>query len=223
MEHDIIVATDRGNTRLKQLTPLKKDLVQSLQEDHFSVGFVDGSYDTAGYELGLLMKAAAIQVSQNKEIVSLWLSPALRAKYRHQSVDDSLSAQMEACSIDTIETSLVEYLKANFLSPTRYAEFADRPRQINGKLKRQLSDYVANFDVLRLLNVISSHPQWEFTHVVDTVSGQAFLLVCDGQKQLSAMMNLTGFIGTDVVKVKRTGRLEVDDFVSSRKLWLEVN
>ena len=37
------------------------------------------------------------------------------------------------------------------------------------------------------------------------------------------MMNLTGFIGTDVVKVTSVGRLEVDEFVSSRKLWLEVN
>ena len=223
VQHDIVVATDRGNTQLDQMTPLKQELIESLQEDHFSVGFVDGSLQTAGYELGLLMKAAAIQVSQNKEVVSLWLSPSLRTKYRHQSVDDSLSAQMAVCGIDTVETSLVDYLKSKFLNSSDLAQFGDRPPQVTGDLKIQLSDYVANFDVLRLLKATRTHPQWKFTHVVDTVSGQAFLLVSAGHRQLSAMMNLTGFIGTDAVKVRSAGRLEVDEFVSSRKLWLEVN
>ena len=77
--------------------------------------------------------------------------------------------------------------------------------------------------MVRLFEVISSHPQWKFTHVVDTVSGQAFLLVSVGQQRLAAMMNLTGFIGTDGVKVNNAGRLEVDKFVASRKLWLEVH
>jgi len=223
VQHDIVVATDRGNTRLDQVTPLKRYLIERLQEDHFSIGFVDGSHDTAGYELGLLMKAAAIQVSQNKEIVSLWLSPSLRTKYRHQSVDDSLSAQMAVCGIDTVEASLVDYLKSNYVNSSDAPQFGDRPPKVAGNLKVQLSDYVANFDVLRLLKATNTHPQWKLTHVIDTVSGQAFLLVSAGQRQLAAMMNLTGFIGTDVVNVTSVGRLEVDEFVSSRKLWLEVN
>jgi len=223
VEHDIVVATDRGNTRLEQMTPLKQDLVESLQQDHFSIGFVDGSYNTAGYELGLLMKAAAIQVSQNKEIVSLWLSPSLRTKYRQQSVDDSLSAQMAVCGIDTVEANLVDYLKSNFVNTFDELNFAPRATKIGGNLKSQLSDYVANFDVVRLLKATSDHPQWKFTHVLDTVSGQGFLLVSAGRQRLAAMMNLTGFIGADAVKVSSAGRLEVDEFVSSRKLWLEVN
>jgi len=175
VQHDIVVATDRGNTRLDQVTPLKRYLIERLREDHFSIGFVDGSHDTAGYELGLLMKAAAIQVSQNKEIVSLWLSPSLRTKYRHQSVDDSLSAQMAVCGIDTVEASLVDYLKSNYVNSSDAPQFGDQPPKVAGNLKVQLSDYVANFDVLRLLKATSTHPQWKFTHVVDTVSGQAFL------------------------------------------------
>lgn len=223
VQHDIVVATDRGNTRLDRVTPLKRDLIESLQQDHFSIGFVDGSHDTAGYELGLLMKASAIQVSQNKEVVSLWLSPSLRTKYRQQSVEDSLSAQMAVCGIDTVETSLVDYLKSNFVNSNDTAQFGARPPKVASNLKVQLNDYVANFDVVRLLKATTTHPQWKFTHVVDTVSGQAFLLVSAGQRRLAAMMNLTGFIGTDVVRVNSAGRFEVDEFVSSRKLWLEVN
>ena len=130
---------------------------------------------------------------------------------------------MAVCGIDTVEASLVDYLKSNYVNSSDAPQFGHRPPEVAINLKVQLSDYVANFDVLRLLKATSTHPQWKFTHVVDTVSGQAFLLVSAGQRQLAAMMNLTGFIGTDVVKVTSVGRLEVDEFVSSRKLWLEVN
>ena len=80
---DIVFASDEGETSFKQLSPLKKWLAQKLIADEFSIGFVDGSPNTAGYELGILMKAAAIQVSENKEVVSLWLSPALRLSLIH--------------------------------------------------------------------------------------------------------------------------------------------
>jgi len=223
VQHDIVVATDEGNTQFEQMTPLKKNLIERLQGDQFSVGYVDGSHDTAGYELGLMMKAAAIQVSQNKEVVSLWLSPALRTKYRQLTVDDSLAAQMAVCGIDSVEASLVDYVKANFKQSSSAAYYGAGEQLFAQSLKTQLGEYVTNFDVLRLLKATSNHPHCKFTHVVDTASGQAFLLVSAGQRQLAAMMNLTGFIGSDAVKVNSAGRLEVDEFVSSRKLWLEVN
>ena len=130
---------------------------------------------------------------------------------------------MAVCGIDTVEANLVDYLKSNFVNTFDELNFAPRATKIGGNLKSQLSDYVANFDVVRLLKATSDHPQWKFTHVLDTVSGQGFLLVSAGRQRLAAMMNLTGFIGADAVKVSSAGRLEVDEFVSSRKLWLEVN
>lgn len=220
--HDIVVATDEGNTQFDQMTVLKKDLIESLQQDDFSIGYVNGSYDTAGYELGLMMRAAAIQVAKNKEIVSLWLSPSLRTKYRRQAADDSLASQMEVCGIDTLETSLVDYLRTNFMVPTESLFTGATRERVTPSLKGELSEYVANFDVLRLLKATSTHPQWRYTHIVDTISGQGFLLVSSGQRQLLAMMNLTGFISTDALKVGRPGPIELDEFVSSRKLWLEV-
>jgi len=122
------------------LTPLKKELVDRLREDNFSVGFVDGSHDTAGYELGIMMKAAAMQVSQNKEVVSLWLSPSLRTKYRHQSTDDSLAAQMSVCGIETVEASLVDYLKDNFMNTSGQSYFGGTQHQIARSLKVELGD-----------------------------------------------------------------------------------
>ncbi len=221
VHYDIVIATDEGNTCIDQVSPLKKDLIERLKRDNFSVGFVNGSYDTAGYELGIMMKAAAIQVSENKEVISLWLSPSLRTKYRHQTADDPLAAQMAICKIPTVETSLVDYLKSNFQDSTDASFYETHRPELPGGLKMQLDQYVANFDVLRLLDATNKHSGWKFTHVVDTVSGQGFLLVGIGNRQLAAMMNLTGFIGTGSMEVISPGRMEIDEFVASRKLWLE--
>ena len=213
VEYDIMIATEGGAKRFEELSPLKKTLVNRLTEDHFSVGFVDGSYDSAGYELGIMMKAAAIQVSQNKEVASLWLSPALRTKYRNQSSTNSLSAQMNACGIETHESGLIDWLEEHFHD--------SQPVVINRKLKSALSQYVSNFDILRLLNAVRSHPQLSFSHIIDSASGQSFLLIHrDGS--VAAVMNLSGFIDSAGVKVPRLGRTAIDQFVAGRKLWLEV-
>ena len=213
VEYDIMIATEGGSKSFEELSPLKKTLVNRLTEDHFSVGFVDGSYDSAGYELGIMMKAAAIQVSQNKEVASLWLSPALRTKYRKQSSMDALSAQMTACGIETHESGLIDWLEQYFQD--------SQPLVINRELKSMLSGYVTNFDMLRLLKAVRNHPQWSFSYIIDSASGQSFLLI-HRAGSVAAVMNLSGFIDTAGVKVPSLGRLAIDNFVAGRKLWLEV-
>ena len=213
VEYDIMIATEGGSKCFEELSPLKKTLVNRLKDDKFKVGFVDGSYDSAGYELGIMMKAAAIQVSQNKEVASLWLSPALRTKYRNQSSTSALSAQMSACGIETHESGLFDWLKENFPN--------SQPMTLNRKLRSMLSGYVTNFDILQLLKAMRGHPQLSFSHVIDTASGQSFLLI-HREGSVAAVMNLSGFIDTEGTKVPRLERLAVDQFVTGRKLWLEV-
>jgi hypothetical protein len=111
VDADVVVATDDGSTREALLTPLKKQLLAQLGEDRLDVAFVDGRHETAGYELGILMQATAVQVSANKEVVSLWLSPSLRTKFREQSDNNALASQFEICNLPTIQMSLVEYLQ----------------------------------------------------------------------------------------------------------------
>jgi len=129
---------------------------------------------------------------------------------------------MAVCGIDTVETNLVDYVETNFANSSEAVRFGKRNQEVPSSLKSQLSAYVANFDVLRLLKAISTHPKWKLTHVVDTNSGQGILLVCSGQRSPSAMMNLTGFISTDSFNVSNAGTAAVDEFLASKHLWLEV-
>ena len=174
VDADVVLATDDGANLLDDLTPLKKRLVNQLNEDRLDVAFVDGQQDTAGYELGILMQATAVQVSQNKEVVSLWLSPALRTRFREQSENAALAAQIEACGLTMIQQGLVDYLTSNEQLDTPNSELAVPATLLPDRMKRELRDYVDTFDVLKLLSITQRYIDWNFTPLVDAHSEEPF-------------------------------------------------
>ena len=222
VQADVMLAFDEGETTLDELSPLKKRFTQKLIDDKFSIGFVDGSPDTAGYELGILMKAASSQVSQNKEIVSLWLSPALRTKYRQQEENSSLIAQMRACDIEVVFGDLADVLQKNEGLENNFLN-AGFSSTFPSKLKRQMNMYVESFDVIKLLTTKQQFPNWRLKCVLDTVSGQLYLAVFNPGGQLSGVANLTGFIGMDTIAAGSYSREILREYIDSRKLWLEVS
>ena len=221
VKSDIVLAFDDGEITLEELSPLKKWFTQQLIDDEFSIGFVDGSLDTAGYELGILMKAASIQVSQNKEIVSLWLSPALRTKYRQQEENSSLIAQMKACEIDVVFGNLTDELQKQDTSENNVVRVGYSP-SLPSELKRQIDAYVEGFDIIKLLTTKQQFPNWKMKCVLDNASGQTFLAIFNSRGHLSAVANLTGFIGTESIATGSHRREVIRQYIDSRKLWLEV-
>lgn len=220
VDSDIVLASDEGETSLQQLSPLKKWFTQKLIDDEFSVGFVDGTPKTAGYELGILMKAAAIQVSQNKEVISLWLSPALRTKYRQQKEHSTLIAQMHASNIDVTIGSLTETVAAHASKSWLPARARSNGRMLQ-QLRSACKNYVSNFDVIKLINIREQFPQWKFHCVLDETSGQTFLIILNSQGQLGGITNLTGYIGTETFEARDLSSETIRKFINSHKLWLE--
>jgi hypothetical protein len=221
VNYDVVIASDEGETQMDELSPLKRWFAQQLIDDEFKLGFVDGSPKTAGYELGILMKAASIQVAQNKEIISLWLSPALRTKYRKRNENSTLIAQMNACKIQVTVGNLANDILT--VPPSR-----DRQRDddilnpLPSQLRAEFSDYVQNFDIIKLLTLCESHPQWAFHCYLDEISGQSYLSLTNTRGRLVGLINLTGYIGTETFAVKTVDRNTIRQFINSRKLWLEV-
>ena len=218
---DIVFASDEGETSFKQLSPLKKWLAQKLIADEFSIGFVDGSPNTAGYELGILMKAAAIQVSENKEVVSLWLSPALRTKYRQQSEHSPLIAQMNASNIEVTIGTLSEQMAAHAKQSWSLVR-SNSDSQTLQQIRSAFKSYVSNFDVIKLITIKEQFSTWTFKCVLDEISGQTFLIALTPKQQLAAVANLTGYIGTETFAAKEVDGETVRKFINSHKLWLEV-
>jgi hypothetical protein len=221
VQADIVLATDDGTTVMEDLTPLKRQLVNQLLSDRLSCAFVDGQQDTAGYELGILMQATSVQVSQNKEVISLWLSPSLRTKFREQSDNNSLAAQFEACGLATIQTDLVEYLtkQQQVYEPTHGSGIRATP--LPEQLKGELRNYVDSLDILKLMDLTRRFDQWSFTRLLDGSSGQAFLLVSRQADELPTVLNLTGYVGEHAFQLTDVNAKTINAFIRARALWLE--
>lgn len=201
---------------MNALSPLKKQVLSQLTDDHFDVAFVTGHRETAGYELGILMQATAIQISQNKEVISLWLSPSLRTRFRQQSENYALAAQFHTCDIPTHEVNLLGHL----LDQSAVVDPAARQR-IPQSLKTALELYVQTNDVVRLYNIKQTYANWQFTRLVDRTSGQAYLVVRRESDQLPTLLNLTGSVSNRSIDFHQVDRETVTAFIRSRAMWLE--
>ena len=221
VEADIVLATDDGTKQVSRLTPLKRQLVNQLTEDRLSYTFVDGREKTAGYELGILMQATSVQVSQRKEVVSLWLSPSLRTKFREQSENNTLSAQFKACGIPSINDDLARYL-VEFAKHTSLDGTGREMRAtpLPAVLRSELKQYVDTSDVLKLIQIVKRFNDWKFVRLTDGGSGQAYLLVSKSNQEFPTVVNLTGYIGDHAVELENVDAETIDGYIRSRALWL---
>lgn len=216
VDADIVIATDEGAKSEEQLTPIKKKLLKAFNEDELRCTFVNGRAATAGYEIGILMQAAAVQISENKEVISLWLSPSLRSKFREQQDDDSLSAQFNACDLRTLKSTLWDAIDSDHVSSTDQVQV-----KIPAELQVALERYVVNFDVVQLYAIVQNYRDWNFTRVLDSSSAQAYLLITDNSGQLPMVMNLTGSVGKRSFETDALNVETVTEFISSRAMWLK--
>ncbi|MEM7454637.1 MAG: poly-gamma-glutamate biosynthesis protein PgsC/CapC [Planctomycetota bacterium] len=214
---DIVVATDSGLTRAGFLSPLKRNLLNSLSEDGLTYEFVDGREETAGYELGMLMQATAIQISQNKEVISLWLSPVVRSKFRDADEHENFSAQFNACGVESIDGSLASVVTWQFEEAQSLES-----REVPGQLRERINQYVNSYDVLMLYEIVNHYQDWNFLRIRDSGSGQVYLVLRTDEKKPVAVVNMTGASGTGNLDVKAIDESTVAEFIRTRNLWMEV-
>ena len=219
VDADIVVATDEGKRSVAGLSKLKQGLLQKLKNDDLRITFVDGSEKTAGYEIGILLQATMVQISANKEVISLWLSPSLRSKFREQTETDNLSAQFLACGLPTIEDSLWQHLTSlNKQTENDCVKRTGMPLP----LRHELIQYANSNDIVKLISIVDQFPDWHFSRLMDSTSGQAFLLVQHRDDSFPCVMNLTGFLGQNVKACRQLSKTDVESYIRSRTMWLEI-
>ncbi len=211
---DVVVATDDGTSLPAHLSPLKSRLLRQFETDSLRVRFVDGKPDTAGYELGLLLQGSALRHAENKEIVSLWLSPSLRSKFRQQVDDRAMAAQFDACGISTLEGDLVELLA----SAAPHAKVHTLPRSF----KDSIAKYIQQRDIVQLYRVKVEWPDWQMNRLIDSRTGQLFLLVAPTHEHLPAVANLAPATEeSSSTLCNRFDREHVESYIDSRATWME--
>jgi hypothetical protein len=211
---DVVVATDDGVITRELLSPLKSELLTMLDNVGMRTQFVDGTEETAGYELGIMLQSSLLNHTENKEIVSLWLSPSLRKKYQQQNDNLRMDAQFDVAGIPTILCDLWQELAARSRS-------AD-PQGVPDALRNELLMYLDNQDVVRLTSISETWAEYEFTRLVDQGSGQSFLLVSRDPQWLTLVANTSGSVGPPrTIVCDNCNREQVRRFVKSRATFLE--
>ena len=184
IDADVVIGTDDGTSTYEQASPLVRDVIDEFRRDERRVRLVDGSELTAGYELGILLQASSLMHAENKQMISLWISPALRRKYRDSTTLKLAASQFESLGIATVEAELYEYVSNAGLS----AAEVDLPPDVVESLR----GFQRNADVMHLYKVRQERPDYILNRVIDTATDQAFLVVRPTPSTVSVIFNLDG-------------------------------
>ncbi|MGN7613547.1 poly-gamma-glutamate biosynthesis protein PgsC/CapC [Magnetococcales bacterium HHB-1] len=211
---DVLLSFNHATTNAEVLPPLEKIFWQSLQEDGLHTRFVNGDMETAGYEGNGLPQAQYLRATENKNFGVIWVSPEARTAYRQQVDNLVQEARFRALGIVTQKADLVSLIKKAPLGDARV--FPEDLRQL-------IRNYMDNWDVVALSQILERWPHYQFKRIVDFDSAQAFLLISNDQKQLDMVVNLVPrqpdkryyhHANADDQNIRR--------FVDQRAGWLEI-
>lgn len=222
---DVVIATADGTARAEELTPLKRKLLDVFRRDGLKCQFADGSAEIAGYELGVTLQSASLNLTQNKELVSVWLSPSLRTMYRCQDENRLQHSQFSALGIPSIDADLYDYLAGHLAGHLAAAGPQPTQCELPEQLTRDLTAYLHNRDVVGLRKLQRQWSDFRLTRLIDRDSRQAFLLISRrAGPQLPAVVNLAQPVGPELTAVVGRGlsREQVWRFIDSRATWLQL-
>lgn len=215
---DVTFACDDGARGRNELTPLKRDLYDRLARKSSSIAFVDGSSETAGYELGNSAQLASLHFTPHKEFVGLWLAQSLRSQFRRQSNNVLLLAQVRAAGIEIIESDLLDVIQTS--KPAKLDE------SVFAELQQDLTTFLSERDVLQLIQAKRRWSRFHWTLVMDQETQSAVLVIATSPNDLDSprlVVKLTEIDeedGVSIMHAHQWTQATVDRYFSSKKQWL---
>jgi hypothetical protein len=215
IDADVVVATFDPEAPAPASSKLAVQIADCLRADGLRIRMADGSSDAAGYETGSAFVADSLRLTQNKSLVTLWLSPDLRMRYRAQIDDDLQAAQFQTLRIPTVQTSLVGYLTSFSVEAA--------PIRMPPETLSTIVKYLYTRDILLLRRLQVDCPETQWTRLFDTESGQAYLVGRQGIEQWPLVVSLAELPrgGPKPAVLHEIDSRQVRDFVANRATWIE--
>ncbi len=170
---DVLVAIRDGEKNPDKVTPRVSNLLQVLSDDQLKVKLVDGSIETAGYEIGTNPQAMSLNASVNKEFVMLWGSPQARSSFRQQSEKRQESIHFIALGMPSKETDLNHDILQHQSSPSQ---------QLPKGLVSTVENYLRDQNIVSLRALQTRWPGYRYERLIDRDSQQSFLAVFNDQR-----------------------------------------
>jgi hypothetical protein len=211
-EGDVLVSFKSGIDDKVQLDRLGTKLIQVLENDGLLVDFVDGSVNTAGYEVGSLPQAQYLSQTRNKELALLWISPLARASYKQQDENTAQQRQFYALGIPSREDSLYLLIQSALQKGSAAPD---------GAFLDLVKRYQQTRDVI-VMAALASHNDYRMQRLVDLDSKQAFLFVTrrDGSYVLAANIYPRTEGTSILIDPEGLNRALVEDFIAEKAALL---
>jgi hypothetical protein len=209
---EILLAFPDGISKKSLLTPLGRGLHDQLLSEGRPLQFVDGSPETAGYEISSMPQAQYVTESAHQEFAIVWLSQTLRDAFRSQDREYPLQVQLQALGIPIVHEDVANWLKTRLGSSHR--------TQLPPELRRLLDGYVATLDIVTLQKALEEWPTFELKAVLDRNSGQLFLVISKDPTALPVLLNLRS-ADRAFQPAHMDDRTRLEWFLASRNRWLE--
>lgn len=181
-QEDVLLSLHDGRTNPDGLPPLSSGLLKTLSKDGFRTRMVDGSPETAGYEVASIPQSLYLNASNNKEFAILWISPLARASFGAKNNDRQEQAQFYSLNIPSIETDLFDYI-APLTSKAVKPDIAQT-------LRRHIQRYLKTHDVVTLQRIQREYHSYRVIRLVDRDSRQSFMLLLTQDNDLLMIANL---------------------------------
>ena len=194
---------------------LADGLLAALENDGLTYRFVDGSRETAGYEVGNVPQSLYLDATRNKGFGVLWLSPDARTAYRQQADNRQELARFRSLGIETLETDVGQYV----LQQRTFADQAEIP----ANLRDAISRYQTLADIVTLRRLQVEWPGYTWRRLIDRDSQQSFLALLDPQRRLGLIANLNPRHVQQAISmsVQRPDPSRIRQFVEARAGLLE--
>ena len=194
---------------------LSAKFLDTLNNDGVSYRFVDGSPETAGYEVDGVAQSQYLAATSNKQFWAIWLSSIARSNYRQQTENRQEVARFNALGIQTLEEDLHAYL-------VNRPAAGDPAARVPSPLRDEIRRYLESQDVVNLRSMQRNWPQFDFKRLVDRDSRQSFIVVHDDKARALLVANLNPRQpGIELAwHTQLADRSTVLDFINQRAGWL---
>jgi len=211
---DVLISYKRDTTSPVGKDALSQELLKIMHEDGLSVRYVDGSPETAGYEVGGIPQSRYLAAAKNKQFWVIWLSALARAEYRQQSENKQEVGRFAALEIPTIEVDLYRYLDDKKFGVGSIMP----PKDMLTDIRR----YLQTQNIVGLRNIQKSWSRFDLLRLIDRDSRQSFLLVLDSKKVPVLVVNLNPRVIDAQVEIQggMPSRKLISEFINQRAAWL---
>jgi len=187
-----------------------RELYDNLASSGLSISLFDGDIEDSQYDVGYSQQSYYSQISSSNAFASIWLSPQIKYRYKNKANNSFLANHAKALGLEIKTVDIKSWL----------AEQPSSTLTLTQQTVTLLNTYQKQKNILKLRQLVSVVSIEGIQILLDSDSGQEFLLLLDQNKKWQALFN-TNAINASTVQLKNMKNMKnIASFINQRNSLL---